>query len=184
MERSAPKPNSKEFNPDQLQSVAGLLNAPDDAMAKLRGIADGVVRSCIRRASGDPNLLAPTSLLIDAITEAISVAELEVLRRSLDLQLDRLAEMLGISKATLHRRKESGRLTSSESDRVVRFALLSGKAVEALENQENARTWLTTPQFGLAGAVPLDYAKTEVGAREVGEMSLRLYRPNTSAISG
>ena len=36
--------------------------------------------------------------------------ELEVLRRSLDLPMDRLAPMLGISKATLHRRKASGRL--------------------------------------------------------------------------
>ena len=32
---------------------------------------------------------------------------------------------------------------------------------------EEARQWLKTPQRGLHGAVPLDYAKTEMGAREV-----------------
>ena len=34
--------------------------------------------------------------------------------------------MLGISKATLHRRKAAGRLDQAESDRVVRFARLMG----------------------------------------------------------
>jgi uncharacterized protein (DUF2384 family) len=32
---------------------------------------------------------------------------------------------------------------------------------------DEARRWLKTPQRGLHGAVPLDYAKTDLGAREV-----------------
>lgn len=32
---------------------------------------------------------------------------------------------------------------------------------------EAAKQWLNAPQVGLGGAVPLDYAKTEVGAHEV-----------------
>ena len=42
-----------------------------------------------------------------------------------------------------------------------------GKAVVVMESLENARKWLFSPQVGLGGAVPLEYAETEVGAREV-----------------
>ena len=75
--------------------------------------------------------------------------------------------MLGISKATLHRRMTTGRLDPAESDRVVRFARLMGKAVEVMESPETARKWLSAPQVGLGGSIPLEYAETEVGAREV-----------------
>jgi putative toxin-antitoxin system antitoxin component (TIGR02293 family) len=49
----------------------------------------------------------------------------------------------------------------------MRFARLLGKAVEVMGNEEAGREWLTTPAFGLGGAIPLDYAETEAGAREV-----------------
>ena len=49
-----------------------------------------------------------------------------------------------------------------------------GKAVEVMESEKNARQWLTAPQFGLGGAVPLEYAETEVGAREVEDLLGRI----------
>jgi putative toxin-antitoxin system antitoxin component (TIGR02293 family) len=82
--------------------------------------------------------------------------------------------MLGISKATLHRRKAAGRLDPAESDRVVRYARLMGRAIEVLESVESARQWLNAPQVGLGGAIPLEYAETEVGAREVEDLLGRI----------
>jgi len=49
-----------------------------------------------------------------------------------------------------------------------------GQAVEVMESEETARQWLTSPQFGLGGAAPLDYAETEVGAREVEDLLGRI----------
>ena len=114
------------------------------------------------------------SKLIQSLKAGLPVQELDELRGHLDLPMERLAPMLGISKATLHRRKISGRLDPAESDRVVRFARLLGQAVEVLESVANARLWLTAPQAGLAGAVPLEYAETEVGAREVEDLLTRI----------
>jgi putative toxin-antitoxin system antitoxin component (TIGR02293 family) len=85
----------------------------------------------------------------------------------LDIDMEKLASVLGISKATLHRRKAERRLEPAESDRALRFARLLGKAVTVFGGLEEARHWLTSPQFGLNGAVPLTYAGTELGAREV-----------------
>jgi putative toxin-antitoxin system antitoxin component (TIGR02293 family) len=96
------------------------------------------------------------------------VTELEDLQTSLAVPTEKLATMIGISKATIHRLKGAGdRLGLAESDRVVRFARLFGRAVKVFGDREEAKRWLNSPQFGLGGAVPLDYAKTEVGAREV-----------------
>lgn len=105
--------------------------------------------------------------LIQHVQAGLAFAELEALRRELNLPLDQLGEKLGIARATLHRRKASGRLAPDESDKVVRFARLFHQAEEVFGTADRARQWLAFPQYGLGGAVPLDYAGTEVGAREV-----------------
>ena len=43
-----------------------------------------------------------------------------------------------------------------------------------MESEANARQWLNAPQFGLGGAIPLEYAGTEVGAREVEDLLGRI----------
>jgi len=122
---------------------------------------------------GDKAGLA-VSVLIRSLKEGLPVSELDELQNKLALPMERLVPMLGISKATLHRRKLAGRLDAAESDRVVRFARLLGRAVEVMESLEAGRRWLSAPQVGLGGAVPLEYAETEVGAREVEDLLGRI----------
>ena len=105
--------------------------------------------------------------VVQVVQSGLDFDELEALRQQLDLPLDRLAALLGLARATVHRRKTTGRLTSDESDKVVRFARLLGHAVHLFGGVEDARRWLKGPQRGLGGAVPLEYAQTEAGAREV-----------------
>ncbi|MGD1020241.1 MAG: antitoxin Xre/MbcA/ParS toxin-binding domain-containing protein [Verrucomicrobiia bacterium] len=112
--------------------------------------------------------------VIEVINRGLPIGELEYLRSHLDVPIDRLTQNIGLSRATFHRRKAAGRLTSDESDKVVRFAQLLGLANRVLENEDDARRWLTSPQFGLGGAVPLNYARTEVGAREVEDLLNRI----------
>jgi putative toxin-antitoxin system antitoxin component (TIGR02293 family) len=115
----------------------------------------------------------PTEL-VRRIQKGLPYSELKALRKQLDLPLDDLASKLSISRATLHRRKGGGRLSTEESDKVVRFSRLLQHAANVFGNIEKARAWLKFPQYGLGGAVPLDYAKTEVGAREVDNLLGRI----------
>jgi putative toxin-antitoxin system antitoxin component (TIGR02293 family) len=129
----------------------------------------GVVHYCVH---GKPLKLARhdfnTANLIKLLERGLPVTELTELQSSLAVPVERLAPMLGISKATFHRSKGTGeKLKPFVSDRVVRFAKLLGKAVKVLGDMEAAKQWLNSPQYGLGGAVPLEYAKTEIGAREV-----------------
>lgn len=127
-----------------------------------------IVKSIIHDASADPpgETLSPTQL-IAALTKGLPFQEIEELRQALDLTMEKLVPLLGISPATLHRRKAMGKLDVSESDRVLRFARLVGKSLFVMESLEIARQWLSSPQRGLGGAIPLEYAATEYGAREV-----------------
>lgn len=102
-----------------------------------------------------------------SVPEGLEFGELEALRHQLDLSMEQLIARLGLAPVTMHRRKTSGRLTTDESAKVVRFARLLGHAVHVFGGLEEGRQWLKRPQRELGGAVPLDRAATEEGVRDV-----------------
>ncbi len=104
---------------------------------------------------------------IGRIRAGVRFRELEKLQKALGVSLDKLARALGMSRATLHRRKNKGRLAAGESERLVRYQRLLERANEVFGGTEKAREWLNHPQAGLGNAVPIQFASTELGAREV-----------------
>lgn len=159
-------PRRSRSSPSRKSAEAG----PDPAR-----LSDGVVEYSVQgpAAATGAGRFTPAQL-VRRLQAGLAFGELETLRESLGVSMDRLATVLGLAKATLHRRKLAGRLDPAESDRVVRFARLLGKAVAALETLEQARAWLQSPQPGLGGAVPLEFAASEVGAREVEDLLTRI----------
>ena len=142
---------------------------------KARKPGEGLIRHWVDGAFGEVIDTSWTSArLIASIQAGLPMAELEELRADLGLPMEKLAPLLGISKATLHRRKAAGKLGSAESDRVVRLARLLGMAGFVMASKEAGRQWLCSPQVGLGGAVPLEYAETELGAREVEKLLGRI----------
>ena len=113
------------------------------------------------------NEVAETGSVVEIVRNGLPYCELEALQELLQMPMDTVAAKLGLSRATLHRRKHSSKLTSEESDKIVRFARLIERARHTFGSEDEARCWLGASQFGLAGAIPLDYAQTEAGAREV-----------------
>jgi putative toxin-antitoxin system antitoxin component (TIGR02293 family) len=105
--------------------------------------------------------------LIRRIQKGLSFSELKALQDSIDIPFEQLAAKLSISRSTLQRRKAAGRLSPDESDKVLRFSRLLRQAADLFGDIDKGRAWLKHPQYGLGGAVPLDYAETEIGAREV-----------------
>ena len=106
--------------------------------------------------------------LVKAVAAGLPVSELNALQQLLEIPAETLAPMLGISKATFHRHKAAGaNLDPAVSDRIVRYARIFGKAAQIFGNLDDAKRWLNSPQFGLGGDIPLHYAKSEFGAREV-----------------
>jgi uncharacterized protein (DUF2384 family) len=115
----------------------------------------GVVRSCVQGASGSSLVRRPTpTALVGMLQAGLPFSELAELQVSLALPMEKLAPLLGISKATLHRRKgDASLLSPAESDRVVRYARLLGQARQVLESLD---------------------ARSEIGAREVEQLLGRI----------
>lgn len=116
---------------------------------------------------------APAAV-VARIRQGMPMAEFQALAEWLEISDDQLAPLLGISRATLHRRRKAGHLESPESERIVRFARLLGRAVEVFEDEAAAREWLKSPAVAFSGESPLSFADTEVGAREVEALLGRL----------
>lgn len=113
--------------------------------------------------------------LLKRVETGFNFNTFERFKRNVDLQTEDLAHLLQIRLRTLARRREKGRFTADESDRLLRVSRVFGKALALFEgNLEAARTWLSTPAPALAGRTPQDLSTTEVGAREVENLIGRL----------
>ena len=104
---------------------------------------------------------------IEKMQAGLSFRAVTNLQKALDLPLATMATVLRMSRATLHRRKIQGKIDQDESERLMRYQRLLKKAEDVFGDADSARTWMTTKQPGLGKAVPLDFARTEIGAREV-----------------
>ncbi len=128
-------------------------------------------------ASGAADL--PPDEWILRVRDGLPFSEFRNLQVCLDLTEEKLAQAMGVARATIQRRRGEGKLTPEESDRLLRFARLMRRARQVLGELDLARQWLTTPQYGLGEETPLAYAGTEVGAREVelllGRMEYGIY---------
>lgn len=105
--------------------------------------------------------------IVERIRDGIQFREFSTLQALLQIPEEALGRYLGMSNATLHRRKKARRLSSAESERLVRFTRLFGIALGVFGTEAAACSWLKTENPGTAGETPLSYADTEFGAREV-----------------
>ena len=104
---------------------------------------------------------------IQEIRKGLPIGAFFQLQEKLGVGTTQLAEVVGIPVRTLQRRKDEGRLTKDESDRLDRVRNLMSHATGVFESETAARAWLTRPQIGLAGFVPLELADTGAGIRQV-----------------
>jgi putative toxin-antitoxin system antitoxin component (TIGR02293 family) len=113
--------------------------------------------------------------LIREVTRGFPYDALTAFETNSGVSLPSLAEMIGIPERTLARRKSAGRLAPQESERLLRLSFLFDKSVELFEGDvASAVQWLATPQRTLESKTPLQYARTEIGAREVENLIGRL----------
>src|SRR5436190_24247064 len=111
---------------------------------------------------------------IGRIQAGLSFRAVQNLQKALDIPLETVASVLGMSRATLHRRKRQVKIDEDESEKLVRYQRLLKKAEDVFGDGKSARESLPHKKAGLGKAVPLDFARTEIGAREVENLLGRL----------
>jgi len=133
------------------------------------------IRYRTRETPSDSVLREPeAAYIVERVRDGLPFREFTAMREMLGLTEDRLGQLIGIPKATLHRRKKAMHLERSESDRLVRYGRLFQRATAALGGEAAARSWLSAPAIAFHDETPLDYADTEIGAREVEALLGRL----------
>lgn len=152
-----------------------------ELLNRILGLSGVTVKAARRTVSAEATRMvepspgpAPlrTETVVDRLLEGLPVTSFQVLCDALQLPRDRLAELVGIAPRTLARRKV---FKPDESERIFRFGRIFQDALELFNGEaEEARAWLNQPQFGLGGAVPLEFARTEPGAQEVRALIGRL----------
>jgi len=110
------------------------------------------------------------------IREGIPWGVVAGFKKELGLTDGELAGILDISQRTLSRMRQSGgRLTASAGDRFYRVVRIYSLARKVFEDDRGAaREWLHHSQAGLGGRSPLDFLRTEAGAREVEDLLGRM----------
>lgn len=121
-----------------------------------------------------------TSEWVARIRSGLPAASALAFKKALALTNDELASVLGVSLRTVARLDPvKSHLDAVSGDRLVRSARLYAIAAEVLEDEAAAAKWLKSPQRPLGGAVPLELAQTDVGARAVeallGRMELGVF---------
>ena len=112
--------------------------------------------------------------MAQAVRVGLPWASFEAVGSALEISQAELAHVLHIRSRTLSRRKDTGRLESMESDRLVRLTRILAHAVEVFENLDGARDWLECENRALGSQKPLDLLDTDAGAREVDEVLGRI----------
>ena len=87
-----------------------------------------------------------------------------------------MSKALGVSEKTFIRWQDDPDklLDPVYSDRLVRTARIMGLAEEVLEDAENSRAWLSRPQSALGNEIPQELMRTEIGAKQVEDVLLRM----------
>lgn len=113
--------------------------------------------------------------MIQQIQAGLPPTAFEQLGEATGVGADELAELVAVSRRTVARRKERGEpLDPATSERLVRLALLYARVAEVIGDEPLARQWLRTPRSAFSGKTPLELARTELGAREVEDLLLRV----------
>jgi putative toxin-antitoxin system antitoxin component (TIGR02293 family) len=113
--------------------------------------------------------------VIEKVQSGLPVSMFSMLGQKFTMSEQALSETVSISKRTLTRRKKDGRLSPTESERVLRLAKLFDKATQVFGNKESvAAGWFKKPARGLGGRTPLEMAQTEIGASEVQALLTRI----------
>ena len=108
------------------------------------------------------------STLAAKVEEGLPVEDVVAFGREAGFTIDELARLIQVPPRTYARRvARRSRLKIDEGERAVRLMRLYDRAKKVFKTHERTRSWLNRPLRVLGGRRPLDFARTEPGAREV-----------------
>lgn len=132
-------------------------------------------RSSLARVAGIRLQGTTVAKVIDRLAAGLPFSSVETLGRQMKLSVDDVGELTRIPQRTLARRKSQGVFTQEESERLYRLASVFERALGLFDgNRDAAIRWLQTPRKVFDGKSALEFAQSELGAREVEDVIERI----------
>jgi putative toxin-antitoxin system antitoxin component (TIGR02293 family) len=154
--------------------MAGAGKRPDLVAGGMGGQVTVVIDS---KKRGD-SIGAGYETWLDAerlIERGLPFGAIERLAGTTGMTYEQIKKLVGLTGATFLRRRQAGKLSPAESERVLRVSRLFEQAVDLFGgDQAGAQKWLDTPLPVLGDRPPIALARTEVGAREVEDLIGRI----------
>jgi putative toxin-antitoxin system antitoxin component (TIGR02293 family) len=111
---------------------------------------------------------ADNPAVVNKVEEGVPVLDVVAFGREVGFTAEELARLIQIPSRTYARRVAGkARLKLDEGERAVRIMRLYDLAKHVLGTNERTQRWLNRPLRVLGGRTPLDFSRTEPGAREV-----------------
>lgn len=169
----APTASSPRTRTSREDVLAPVMIPPDSGKRESRSVER--VSARVRFAGGGRIARADTG----AVPSAFAGDTVDVIARmrsgtpartiphiasTLGITQDKLFELLNLPKSTVKGRiSANGMLSATEQDRVYRAGKVLARAVQVLEDEDAARTWLNRENRSLGGEIPLALLDTEPG---------------------
>lgn len=109
------------------------------------------------------------------IERGLPFCAIDRLAEASGMSYERIKKLARLTAATFARRRQAGKLSPEESERILRISRVFERAMDLFHADRGAaRQWLDTPLPALGGRAPMDLSRSEVGAREVEDLIGRI----------
>lgn len=107
--------------------------------------------------------------IINLSRKGIKASFAKKLIKAVQINQEEFADYLGFKIRTLSRRfeKPTEKMTSEESEKVIRLARVFLQALDIFEDEMKVASWLKRPNRSLADLAPISYLDSDIGAEEV-----------------
>ncbi len=112
--------------------------------------------------------------LAEFVRAGLPFAALQAVMRGYDLSREVVCTVLRLSQRNFPRRKQRGRLSPDESDRLYRLARVLAHANRVFEDPAESADWIRSPNGALGLQPPLTLLDTDIGVQQVDQVLGRI----------
>jgi putative toxin-antitoxin system antitoxin component (TIGR02293 family) len=102
-----------------------------------------------------------------AVENGISKEELQKLKEKTNMDYDKLAKALSVTRATLINKKKQEKFNAGLSERIFSLADIYSYGYEVFEDVPRFNTWMFRPNQALGGKTPFELIGSQFGRDEV-----------------
>ncbi|PVD51577.1 hypothetical protein DC498_14240 [Terrimonas sp.] len=104
---------------------------------------------------------------MERLNIGISKKDLETLKARTNLDYDKLAKLLSVTRATLINKTGAGKFNSALSERMLGLADIYSYGYEVFEDEESFNQWMFRQNYALGGKTPYEVCNNQFGREEV-----------------